>query len=107
MSEKVLVPELMRDTWPQYVCEVPGPWVNGGFMASLCNMSEKFLVPELMGDTGPQYVLWTLTITTDCGKWQLTMTMTKLTDKGPIRNIVYIIIINFCCSLYSKLPGKN
>ena len=31
----------------------------------------------------------------------------KLTDKGPFKNIFYIFIINFCCSLYSKLPGKK
>ena len=30
----------------------------------------------------------------------------KLTDKDLIKNIFYILIINFCCSLYSKLPGK-
>ena len=45
----------------------------------------------------------------DCGKWLLTMTVTrtKLTDKGPIINIFYIVIIKFCCSLYTKLPGKK
>ena len=26
---------------------------------------------------------------------------------GPIKNISYIFIINFCYSLYSKLPGKK
>ena len=31
----------------------------------------------------------------------------KITDKGPIKNISYIFIINFCYSLYSKLPGKK
>ena len=58
----------------QYLWEVPGPWVNGGFMASLCTMS------ELMGDTWPQYVLWTLTMTTECGK--LTIDYNSDNDKG-------------------------
>ena len=35
------------------------------------------------------------------------LTMTTLTDKDLIKNISYIFIINFCYSLYIKLPGKK
>ena len=40
----------------QYVWEVPGPWVGGGYMASLCTMNY--------------------------GQWQLTMTIDYNNDKG-------------------------
>ena len=65
----------------QYVWEVPGPWVGGGYMASICTMN----------------------FDNDNWLWQLTTTMTKDSKKDSKINLM----LNLHCMWYSKEFCQN